>query len=98
MAAHDDAYRRPAAIGFASLALLILAPHAHADWQSDLQRQLKEEQNCEIAYLSRLEVRTVEGHQVVFVRAHCNDKRSFDASRQSETQKFVIKACDVQAC
>jgi len=79
------------------VALLPLAP-AHADWQDDLRHQLRDEYNCDIAYLTRLEVRKVEGHEIVFVRAHCTDARSFDASRHSEDERFRIKACDVQAC
>ncbi|HEY6336803.1 MAG TPA: hypothetical protein VI113_13055 [Alphaproteobacteria bacterium] len=85
-------------LGLASLASFLLAAHANADWQDDLQQQLRDDYNCDIAYLSRLAVRDVDGRQVVFVRAHCTDKRSFDASRQNEAERFRIKACDVQAC
>jgi len=85
-------------LGLASLAPFLLAAHANADWQDDLQRQLRDDYNCDIAYLSRLEVPNVDGREVIFVRAHCTDKRSFDASRQNDAERFRIKACDVQAC
>ena len=70
----------------------------HADWQSDLQRQLEREYNCEIAFLSHLEVRKVDGREVVFVRANCTDKRAFEARRDDPSKPFKIEACDVQAC
>jgi len=76
----------------------LLTVPANADWQDDLQRQLRDDYNCDIVYLSRLEVRDVDGREVIFMRAHCTDKRSFDASRQNEAERFPIKACDVQAC
>jgi hypothetical protein len=80
-------------------AAAIMAAHpAFADWQGDLRRQLMNEYNCEVAFLTRVEVRKVDGREVVFVRAHCTDKRAFDANRQSEAEPFKVKACDVQAC
>ena len=68
------------------------------NWQSDLRRQLWTEHSCEVAFYSRIDVRTVEGHEVVFARAHCTDKRAFDANRQREDQAFKIQECGVQAC
>jgi len=82
----------------ALLGVVILAGTAHADWQSDLRRQLQDEYNCEIAFLSRLEVRNVDGREVVFVRANCTDKRAFDARRDDPDKPFKIEACDVQSC
>ena len=85
-------------LGFSCLAALLPEAPAYADWQDDLRHQLRDEYNCDIAYLTRLEVRKVEGREIVFVRAHCTDARSFDASPQSDNDRFRIKACDVQAC
>ena len=86
------------AVGLAWLALTAPAVADDSDWQGELQRQLKEEYNCDVAYLSRMEKRNVEGREIIFVRAHCFDQRSFDATRQGEAERFVIKSCEVQAC
>ena len=67
-------------------------------WQEELKSQLLREQHCEVAFYSRIEARKSDGQEIVFARAHCVDRRAFDASRQSADEPFKLKECGVQAC
>ena len=87
-----------AVFGFAGLVSVLTSRPAVADWQGDLQRQLRQDYNCEVSFLSRLEVRRINGQEIVFARAHCTDQRSFDVNRNNEAEAFQVRACDVQAC
>ncbi len=74
-----------------ALSLLVtaaLATSALAGWEEDLAAQIEHEHDCRIAFLSRIIERAVEGHEVVRVTVHCTDKRSFEAFRPEESDRF----------
>ncbi len=84
-----------AIIGAASAAGMAAMPEP---WQEELKAQLLHDHNCEVAFYSRIETRKSDGQEIVFARAHCVDRRAFDASRQSANEAFKLKECGVQAC
>jgi hypothetical protein len=64
-----------------------------SDWQTLLNNRLMIEKDCEVAFYSGVVERTIEGKQTVIAKAHCKDKRSFDVSRSSQFELFLIKEC-----
>lgn len=102
----NAALRRPAVLGavvafgltFAAPAALRAAGPASGNWQAELKSQLKTEQRCELAYLTRIELRTIAEREVLNVRLHCADSRIFDARRDQATGPFEIQACDAPGC
>lgn len=83
-----------------TLLLLLISPLAAADWRTDLAEQLSWEHDCEVAFLSGVLEREVDGRAVVIVKAHCEDGRVFDALRQDAFEEFELKDCTAveQAC
>lgn len=74
-------------------ALVLRAGAAHAGWQEDLAVELRVAKNCTVAYLSQVVERSVDGRQVIFAKAHCEDGRVFDASRTDPVLPFDFKEC-----
>ncbi len=65
-----------------TLSLLVtacLAAPVLAGWEEELAEQIEHEHDCEVAFLSHIIERSVEGHEVVRAKVHCSDKRSFEA-------------------
>jgi hypothetical protein len=83
-------------------ALALDAAVASAGWQEDLAVELRVAKGCTVAFLSRVVERSVDGRQVVFAKAHCEDGRVFDASRTDPLLPFDFKECQPpsgpQAC
>ncbi len=74
-----------------TLSLLVtatLAAPALAGWEDDLTEQIELEHDCKVAFLSHIIERTVEGHEVVRAKVHCDDERSFDAFRPDGSDLF----------
>lgn len=87
----------------ASLMVLssVAASHAQTEnpaWLDDLQVQLAEEQECEVALFIKVTEDKLGGRTLYSARAQCVDGRQFDASRKEGDSTFVIKACDVAVC
>lgn len=68
------------------------------EWQQQLYDQLKKEQNCEVNFLSNIQMRVVNGSETVLARAHCMDKRDFDASRMGAGKPYKLQECSTNAC
>ena len=86
-------------LGVLTLGLwLALAPlhlmAQHQEWQAQLSEQVLREYDCEVAFLSQVAERMVNGEQVVLAKVHCVDKRSFDAYRDSAFEPFEIHPCE----
>jgi hypothetical protein len=84
----------------AVLAMVNLAA-AHAQdyaWEDGLRRQLLSELNCELNYLTDVREFELLGKKSVLVRAHCNDKRAFDASREGGEETFRFRSCEIVTC
>ena len=40
--------------------------------------------------------RVIDGHQVVIVKAHCEDGRVFDAIQRDEMEEFEVTECETE--
>lgn len=79
----------------AALALSALPLRAQEyGWESELTEQVLREYDCEVAFFSQVSERIVNGDQVVLAKVHCQDKRSFDAYRNSAFKPFEIHPCE----
>ena len=77
------------------------ATPALADWQAELRQQIRTDHECEVAFLTQIVERDVEGSRTVMAKVHCEDKRTFDAMRQDDYELFQFRLCgqeDVSAC
>jgi NADPH-dependent 2,4-dienoyl-CoA reductase/sulfur reductase-like enzyme len=94
----------PAGRTGAALALVLLAApfvasaQSAPEWQRELAAQLMKEHGCQVNFLTNIQVKVVNGDQTVFARAHCMDKRDFDASRTDPAKPFKIEQCVTNAC
>ncbi|HMA13587.1 MAG: hypothetical protein ACM35H_15415 [Bacteroidota bacterium] len=70
---------------------LLAQPH---EWQPQLNEQMLREYDCEVAFLSQVAERMVNGDLVVLAKVHCVDKRSFNAVRDSAFEPFEIHPCE----
>lgn len=78
------------------LALPVQPAAAQEDgWQAELSEQILQEHDCEVAFLSQVTERPVNGDAVIFAKVHCVDKRTFDAYRDSAFEPFEIHICEV---
>lgn len=80
-----------------AFALLIL-PVSAADWRQELQDQLLQDKNCAVEFYTDIRERMVEGALIVIARAHCTDKRAFDATRTGLDKPFRLIKCQPAAC
>ncbi len=86
----------------ASVPIMLAAGGALAeagpDWREGLEWQMLKEHDCEVNYLTNIEVRAVDDAEVVFARVHCMDERAFDASRPREGTRFEVTECTLAVC
>ena len=75
------------------LALLLAAFPAAADWREDLVVEIRSEHDCEVAYISHVVERNVDGRHVIMAKVHCLDQRSFDATRFDDREFFRFNEC-----
>jgi hypothetical protein len=66
-----------------------------ADWHDELARQIAHDEGCEVAFVSQVIERDINGKRLIMAKVHCEDKRSFDAMRVSDDFAFEFKACEV---
>lgn len=87
-----------------SLAVFLLAAMAGSlgaqeeVWTVLLRDQLLAEMQCELNYTTNLRKFELAGQQALDVRAHCKDKRSFDASWRPEKQRYEFRQCEPVVC
>ena len=67
-------------------------------WQADLRKQLLSEKSCELNYLTDTKTYELLGRATVEARAHCMDKRAYDAIRSGNDKLFELKSCEVVTC
>jgi hypothetical protein len=85
------------AVSLLAAALLVPALSLRAQdtgWEEQLREQVLREYDCEVAFLSQVSERIVNGDQVVLATVHCQDQRTFDAYRNSAFKAFEIHPCD----
>ncbi len=75
------------------------APTSQAEengWQRVLSADIEFEHGCEVAYLSQVVEREVEGDLMVTAKVHCVDQRTFDAIRMRSADAFEFKECTLR--
>ncbi|MDH3580043.1 MAG: hypothetical protein OEM91_05380 [Hyphomicrobiales bacterium] len=85
---------------FAAIAALT-APVAAAqeeNWLILLREQLLAEQGCQLNYTTNVRKYELGGEQAIDARAHCFDKRMFDASWLPKEQRYQIRVCEPVVC
>lgn len=65
-------------------------------WQRVLSADIEFEHGCEVAYLSQVVEREVEGDLMVIAKVHCVDQRTFDAIRMRSADAFEFKECTLR--
>jgi len=74
-------------------AIAVAPAPARAAWQDDLAAEIELQRSCKVAYLSHVVERTVDGKRLVMAKAHCEDRRVFDALRPDELEPFRFNEC-----
>lgn len=88
-------------LGLAAFLLALLARPSGGQeevWTVLLRDQLLTEKQCELNYTTNLRKFELAGQQALDVRAHCKDKRAFDASWRPEEQRYYFKQCEPVVC
>ncbi|MDJ0942372.1 MAG: hypothetical protein QNJ30_02855 [Kiloniellales bacterium] len=65
-------------------------------WQRTLSADIEFEHGCEVAYLSQVVEREVDGELMVMAKVHCVDQRAFDAIRMRSADAFEFKECTLR--
>ncbi len=80
----------------AALALAVAPPNAvwAADWEAELNDTALFEHDCEVAFLSQVAERELDGKHVIIAKVHCEDKRTFDAYRGDDFEAFQLSPCE----
>lgn len=81
-----------------AVAALALGAEGAEKWKLQLQAQLRDQQQCELLYVTNQRSLELGGEKTVSGRAHCQDGRGFDFSRLKAEQPFALAACEIQAC
>ena len=82
------------------LALIAMNALAQEDatWREELEYQMFREHDCEVNYLTNVEVKRVDGDAVIYARVHCLDRRAFDVTRARSGTKFKVTECTTEVC
>lgn len=89
------------AVSLATFLLATMAGPVDAQeevWAILLGDQLLAEKKCELNYTTNLRKFELSGQQALDVRAHCKDKRAFDASWLPDKQRYELRQCEPLVC
>lgn len=85
--------------GFTALAAVTPPLAAQEEnWLILLREQLLAEKACQLNYTTNVRKYELGGEQAVDARAHCYDKRMFDASWLPNEQRYEIRNCEPVVC
>lgn len=76
-----------------TMALGATGARAQSGWSDELGIEIGQAERCEVAYLSHVVERDVDGKKLVMAKVHCVDQRVFDAMRPDEFEPFRFNAC-----
>ncbi len=81
------------------LALVVLAApspaaFAQASWEEDLAAEIELMEDCTVSFLSQIVERQIDGRSLVMAKVHCEDGRTFDATRDDSFAAFTFRACE----
>ncbi len=90
----------PLLLSLTALALPAAAVAQSSDpaWLEDVQMQLADEKQCEVAFFVRVSEDKLGGRKTYLARAQCVDGRQFDATKTEGDDAFVIRTCQVEVC
>lgn len=72
---------------------LPLAAQAAAAWAEQLSGEAEVKLGCDVAYVTHVVERMVDGKEMVMAKVHCMDQRAFDAVRFDKSEPFEFKEC-----
>ncbi len=79
------------------LAVGMLAGSSHAadrpKWEAQMSAEAMRSLACTVTFISHVVERALPDANVVMAKIHCEDKRSFDAVRNSDNTPFTFKEC-----
>ena len=67
-------------------------------WVQLLREQLLDELGCKLNYTTNVRKFELGGEQMVEARAHCFDKRAFDARWLPDEGRYEIRSCEPTVC
>ena len=88
----------PLLVPLLAIALGVATPSLAEEngWQRILSADIEFEHGCEVAYMSQVVEREVEGDLMVIAKVHCVDQRTFDAIRMRSADAFEFKECTLR--
>lgn len=88
-------------LAVAGTSLLSTATYAQASnyaWLAGLRAQLRADKQCEVQYFLNVQERKGTAGLIYIARAHCEDGRSFDATRTEPKLDFILEECGQNVC
>jgi hypothetical protein len=86
----------------AALILPALSSTAAADeppaWEHALRSQLLVEKQCNLNYLTNVQVQQLGAVKSIEARAHCMNGQAYDVRSLKGSDKFDIKECGISIC
>ncbi|MEZ5859022.1 MAG: hypothetical protein R3D25_11555 [Geminicoccaceae bacterium] len=70
------------------------APLAQSSWEEDLAAEIQVMEDCTVSFLSQIVERQVDGRSLIMAKVHCEDGRTFDATRDDSFAAFEFRACE----
>ncbi len=67
-------------------------------WQLALQQQLLSEKQCNLNYLTNVNVQTLGAIESIQARAHCMNGSAYDVQSMHGTHMFEIRECGMTVC
>jgi hypothetical protein len=86
--------------GWLAAAVLATIPGlvaAQSGWEVDLAAEIDLAKGCKIAFLSHVVERKVDNKDLVMAKAHCEDRRVFDAMRPDAFEPFRFNECQADS-
>lgn len=84
-------------LAFATMIKTVSADDIPA-WQLTLQRQLLNEKQCNLNYLTNVKVQTLGAIESIEARAHCMNGVAYDVQSMHGTPMFEIRECGITIC
>lgn len=81
-------------LALAVLATPCPAAFAQAGWEEDLSSEILLMEDCTVSFLSQIVEREIDGRSLVMAKVHCEDGRTFDATRDDSFAAFTFRACE----
>ncbi len=67
---------------------------AQSSWEEDLAAEILIMEDCTVSFLSQIVERQIDGRSLIMAKVHCEDGRTFDATREDSFAAFDFRACE----